>query len=88
MAAMSEEFKMEKEAKDLNRRQLLFAAEEAEKEKSALRKKLMLAEAIIEKKVLLGWKSRFAAKRCHGLDFIKCDIASMLYILVVKKLIL
>ena len=49
---MSEEFKLEKEAKDLNRRQLLTAAEEAEKEKSALRKKLMLAEAIIEKKVM------------------------------------
>ena len=48
---MSEEFKMEKEAKDFNRRQLLFAQEEAEKEKSALRRRLMLAEAIIEKKV-------------------------------------
>ena len=51
MSAMSEEFKMEKEAKDFNRRQLLFAQEEAEKEKSALRRRLMLAEAIIEKKV-------------------------------------
>ena len=44
---------MEKEAKDLNRRQLLFAAEEAEKEKANLRRRLMLAEAIIEKKVIL-----------------------------------